>query len=57
MKVGLISYSKPSREMYDEGLNDIQELVAYCARVSNPSNQFNAGTSAKLIKYLIAHQH
>jgi thymidylate synthase (FAD) len=43
--------------MYDEGLNDIQELVAYCARVSNPSNQFNAGTSAKLIKYLIAHQH
>jgi thymidylate synthase (FAD) len=43
--------------MYDEGLSDIQELVAYCARVSNPSNQFNAGTSAKLIKYLIAHQH
>ena len=43
--------------MYNEGLSDIQELVAYCARVSNPSNQFNAGTSAKLIKYLIAHQH
>lgn len=43
--------------MYSEGLNDIQELVAYCARVSNPSNQLNAGTSAKLIKYLVAHQH
>ena len=57
MKVSIISYSKPSREMYSEGLNDIQELVAYCARVSNPSNQLNAGTSAKLIKYLVAHQH
>ena len=41
MKVRLISYSKPSREMYDEGLTDVQELIAFCARVSNPSNQFN----------------
>lgn len=53
----LISYSKPSREMYDEGLVDVQELVAFCARVSNPSNQFNTETSEKLIKYLIKHQH
>ena len=57
MKVKLISFSKPSREMYDEGLYDAQELVAYCARVSNPANQLNAGTSEKLIKYLIKHQH
>ena len=57
MKVRLVSHSKPSREFYDEGLYDTQELVAYCARVSNPSNQFNAGTSEKLIKYLIKHQH
>ena len=57
MKVSLVSYSKPSRELYNEGLYDVQELIAYCARVSNPSNQLNAGTSAKLIKYLIAHQH
>lgn len=57
MKVKLISYSKPSREMYDEGLIDVQELVAYCARVSNPSNQFNTDTSEKLIKYLIKHKH
>ena len=57
MKVKLVSHSKPSREFYDEGLYDTQELVAYCARVSNPSNQFNAGTSEKLIKYLIKHQH
>lgn len=43
--------------MYDEGLMDVQELVAFCARVSNPSNQFNTDTSEKLIKYLIKHQH
>ena len=57
LRVKLISYSKPSREMYDEGLLDVQELVAFCARVSNPSNQFNTDTSQKLIKYLIKHQH
>jgi thymidylate synthase (FAD) len=55
VKVKLISYSKPSDEMYDEGLIDVQELVAFCARVSNPSNQFNTETSEKLIKYLIKH--
>jgi len=57
VKVKLISYSKPSDEMYDEGLIDVQELVAFCARVSNPSNQFNTDTSEKLIKYLIKHSH
>jgi len=57
MKVKLISYSKPARGMYDEGLTDAQELVAFCARVSNPSNQFNMDTADKLIKYLIKHQH
>jgi thymidylate synthase (FAD) len=43
--------------MYDEGLTDAQELIAFCARVSNPSNQFNMDTADKLIKYLIKHQH
>lgn len=57
MKVKLISYSKPSRQMYDEGLVDAQELVAFCARVSNPSNQFNTDTAEKLIKYLIKNKH
>lgn len=57
MKVQLISYSKPERHLVAEGLYDIQELIAYCARVSNPSNQFNTETSEKLIKYLIKHQH
>ena len=53
----LISTSKPSREMYDEGLMDAQDLIGFCARVSNPSNQFNTETSEKLIRYLIKHQH
>ena len=57
MKVKMISYSKPSRQMYDEGLTDVQELVAFCARVSNPSNQFNMDTSEKLIKYLVKNKH
>lgn len=57
MQVKLVSYSKPSREYYNEGLSDVQDLIAFCARVSNPSNQFNAGTSEKLIKYLIKHKH
>ena len=57
MKVKLISYSKPSREIASEGLYDMQELIAFCARVSNPSNQFNTETSEKLIKYLIKHAH
>lgn len=55
--VRMISYSKPSREIASEGLYDVQELIAFCARVSNPSNQFNTETSEKLIKYLIKHQH
>jgi thymidylate synthase (FAD) len=57
MKVKMISYSKPSREMYDEGLSDVQDLIAFCARVSNPSNQFNLETSEKLIRYLVKHKH
>lgn len=57
MKVKLISYSQPTEEVIEEGLNDVQDLVAFCARVSNPSNQFNTETSEKLIKYLVKHKH
>ena len=57
MKVSLVSYSKPSRQIYEQGLYDVQELIAYCARVSNPANQYNTQTSEQLIKYLIRHQH
>ena len=53
MKVKLISYSKPVLE----GLDTPTDLVAFCARVSNPSNQINSDTSEKLIKYLVKHQH
>jgi thymidylate synthase (FAD) len=57
MKVRLISHSYPTPEIATAGINDMQELVAYCARVSNPANQFNTETSEKLIRYLIRNQH
>ena len=57
MTVRLLSYSKPTEEFADMGITDAQELIAYCARVSNPSNQLNTETSEKLIKYLVKHQH
>ena len=52
MRVELISYSKPSGEE-----QSLQDLVAYCARVSNPSNQNNTETNEKLIRYLIKNDH
>jgi len=57
MKVKLVSYSQASDEFANNGIDDVQELIAFCARVSNPSNQFNTETSEKLIGYLIKHQH
>ena len=57
MKARLISYSKPSREIANEGLYDMQEIIAFCARVSNPANQLNTETSAKLINYLVKNKH
>ena len=57
MNVQLLSYSQPTKQFRDMGLADAQELIAYCARVSNPSNQLNTETSEKLIRYLIKHQH
>jgi thymidylate synthase (FAD) len=55
MQVRLVSYSQAAEDFLI--LDDAQDLVAYCARVSNPSNQFNKETSEKLINYLIKHQH
>ena len=60
MHVSLVSYSKASTEFlskHDLEDADIQDLIAFCARVSNPSNQMNQETSEKLIKYLIKHSH
>ncbi len=57
MSVKLVSYSQPSDEIIKEGIESIQDLVAYCARVSNPNNQTNTETSEKLINYLIRNKH
>jgi thymidylate synthase (FAD) len=55
MNVKIISYSQPPAG--SELSDDLLQMVAYCARVSNPGNQINEATSEKLVKYLIKHQH
>ena len=62
MNVKLISYSQQpidtdKQDEFEFDLPNLQDLVAYCARVSNPSNQSNSETSERLIKYLIKHKH
>ena len=57
MHVRLVSYSRPTEEFATDGIEDAQDLVAFCARVSNPANQLNTETSERLIRYLIRHQH
>lgn len=57
MSVKVVCYSKATDEFEAEGLENLQDLIAFCARVSNPANQMNRETSEKLIKYLIKHQH
>ena len=58
MKVKLISYSRPAINTEEEVFcSDVQDLISYCARVSNPSNQTNSETSERLIKYLAKHKH
>ena len=58
MKVRIVSYSQPHHDFLEEtGMSSLEELVAYCARVSNPSNQNNTQTSGKLIRYLINNKH
>lgn len=56
MKTRLISYSQPPKDSFI-GLDDVQDLIAYAARVSNPSNQLNSSTSEKLLNYLSKHKH
>jgi thymidylate synthase (FAD) len=62
MKIKLVSYSQHAfdpalGDSLEFELTDMQELVAYCARVSNPANQFNSDTSEKLIRYLVRNAH
>ena len=57
MKVRLVSYSQPDENFEAEGLENVQDLIAFCARVSNPANQMNTETSTKLLNYLAKHKH
>ena len=62
MKAKLIGHTQPSfrihaGELAPTGLDNIQDLIAYCARVSNPHNQANTETTPKLLAYLIKHKH
>lgn len=56
MNVKLISYSQPP-ENIETSCKDLKDLIAYCARVSNPSNQNNTETSEKLLNYLLKYKH
>jgi thymidylate synthase (FAD) len=55
-KAKLIGYTTPVLDIGVK-LGDVKELIAYCARVSNPSNQNNTATTDKLLNYLIKHKH
>jgi thymidylate synthase (FAD) len=58
MEVNIISYSQVNPDMFEgTDIKNIEDLVAYCARVSNPSNQLNTETNEKLLKYLIREKH
>lgn len=57
MQVKLVSHSIPTEEFRVQGVEDTQDLVAFCARVSNPGNQNNKKTADKLVQYLIRHKH
>jgi len=59
MTAKLISYTQPTEQFAEEWKNnpDLQDLVVYCARVSNPSNQTNQETAEKLVRFLAKHGH
>jgi len=57
MRVWLAVQPMPSYDLLHEGLETAEDLIAYCARVSNPANEFNTETGKKLIRYLIKHKH
>lgn len=55
--VKLVSYTTPTEELQSKLVNNTEQLITYCARVSNPANQSNTDTSDKLLRYLIEHKH
>lgn len=57
MNVKLVGYTQPTSKFVNEGMDDVQDLISFCARVSNPSNQMNMVTTEKLLDYLAKHKH
>ncbi len=57
MKAWLVVEPKPAPELLEEGLENALDLIAYCARVSNPTNQYNTETGERLIRRLIEWKH
>ena len=57
MKVELISFTRPAGKLENSDIKDAKDLVVYCARISNPTNQMNTKTSRKLVDYLKKHKH
>jgi len=57
MKAWLVVEPKPAPELLEEGLEDASDIIAYCARVSNPANEFNTETGERLIRRLIEWKH
>tara|TARA_B100000768_G_scaffold181623_1_gene205433 strand:- start:1522 stop:2196 length:675 start_codon:yes stop_codon:yes gene_type:complete len=57
MKVWTVVTPQPSKELFEGGIKDAQDLISYCARVSNPANEMNTETADKLIRYLVKHKH
>lgn len=57
MKVQIVGHTQPTEAFQTDGMDDIQDLIAFCARVSNPSNQMNSETSERLLNYLAKHKH
>jgi len=56
-KAWLVVEPSPAPQLLEASIEDAEDLIAYCARVSNPSNQFNTETGKKLLRYLIKHKH
>lgn len=57
MNVELKSVTTPVNELQDKGIKTAEDFIVYCARVSNPSNQYNTETNERLIDYCIKHEH
>lgn len=57
MEVNFVSTTSPSKDLQEKGVKTAEDLIVYCARVSNPKNQLNVGTGSKLLKYCVNHGH